>query len=115
MAVLRSELKAIEQAHAVLGLTYREIAAALRADESTVHRWRSGDSDPSPVFLSRLEALEELVRETEQTFRSEAAARGWLDREVEALEAKRPRELLLEGRIERVTAVLLSLNVGASI
>ena len=47
--------------------------------------------------------------------RSEATARGWLDREVKALGAKRPRELLLEGRIERVTAVLLSLNVGASI
>jgi transcriptional regulator with XRE-family HTH domain len=115
MSVLRSELKAVEEAHDLLGLTYREIAAALKADESTLHRWRSAESDPSPIFLSRLESLEEFLRELEGTFRSWDAARRWLDREVEALAGRRPREVLLQGRLERVTGVLLSLNLGGPV
>lgn len=115
MPVLHAELKAVEEAHDRLGLTYREIASALRADESTVHRWRSGESEPFPVFHSRLEALEELLTEVQRTFRSPNAARAWLAREVEALEGKRPRDLLLEGRVERVTALLAALNLGMTV
>lgn len=64
------------------------------------------------MFLDRLEALEELLRELERTFRSPEAARAWLDRTVDELDERRPRDLLLEGRMERVTAVLMALNLG---
>lgn len=112
MAVLDARLRAIERAHEQLDLSYRDIASALRADESTVHRWRSGATDPSPVFLDRLEALGELLEELDRTFRSLEGAREWLDRTVVELDDRRPRDLLLEGRMERLTAVLMALNLG---
>lgn len=111
-AVLARRLQAIEAAHDRLGLTYREVARALRADESTLHRWRGGETEPSPVFLDRLEALEEFLAEVARTFRSDEAALRWLDREVPALDGRTPRELLLAGRMERLTGLLLSLNLG---
>lgn len=114
MAVLDRRLRSVERAHADLDLSYREVAELLRADESTLHRWRSGESDPSPVFLDRLESLGELLDELNQTFRDSEHARAWLQREVPELEDHRPIDLLAEGRLERVTAVLLALNLGAS-
>lgn len=112
MAVLARQLRVVEKAHDRLGLSYREIAEALRADESTVHRWRSGATEPSPVFLERLEALEELVTEVGRTFGSDDAARSWLDREVADLGGRSPRSVIVTGRLERVTRLLLGLNLG---
>lgn len=112
MPVVARPLRAIETAHDRLGLSYREIAGSLRADESTVHRWRSGTTQPSAVFLDRLEALEELVEEVCRTFRSPAATRSWLDREVPDLGGRSPRSVIVAGRLERVTRLLLGLNLG---
>ena len=112
MQVLTEEVAAVERAHDRLGLSYREIAGALRADESTVHRWRSGTTEPSRVFIDRLEALQEFMDELGPTFRSKDAARGWLDRPVPDLGGRTPRALLLGGRLERVTRLLLRLNIG---
>lgn len=112
MTVLARQLRAVEAAHDRLGLTYRQVAQVLRADESTLHRWRGGDTEPSPVFLDRLEALGEFLDEVERTFRSHEAARRWLDRRIPELAERRPRDLLLAGRVERLTGLLLSLNVG---
>jgi putative toxin-antitoxin system antitoxin component (TIGR02293 family) len=114
MAVLQRQLRAIERAHDYLDLSYRDVARALRSDESTLHRWRAGKTDPSPVFLDRLESLSELLDELERTFRNSEHARSWLQREVSELDDRRPADLLVEGRIERITAVLLALNLGAS-
>ena len=85
--------------------------AALRADESTLHRWRSG-GDPSPVFSARLEALEEFLAELQETFREPQDAREWLDTEVPALKGRRPIEVIGEGRIEVLTGLLYALNAG---
>lgn len=112
MTVLARRLEALEAAHDRLGLTYREVARTLRADESTLHRWRGGETEPSPVFLDRLASLEEFLTEIARTFRSDEAARRWLDREVPELDGRTPREWLLAGRIERLTALLLALNLG---
>lgn len=112
MPTLAHQLRAVEQAHDLLGLTYAEVARAIKADESTVHRWRSGDSEPSPIFLDRLDALGELLTELRRTVRDQATARYWLDRAVPALGGRTPRELLLAGRIERLTGILTSFNAG---
>jgi transcriptional regulator with XRE-family HTH domain len=112
MAVLPRQLEAAEQAHDRLGLTYDQVAAALRSNPSSLHRWRSGDVEPSPVFLDRLEALGELMRELRRTFRSDGAVREWLDRSVPAFGNRSPRELLLQGKVERITAALEALNSG---
>lgn len=114
MAVLQRRLRAVERAHEYLDLSYREVAELLRADESTLHRWRAGTSEPSPVFLDRLESLDELLEELDRTFPAPEHVQAWLQREVPELEDRRPADLLSEGRIERVTAVLLALNLGAS-
>lgn len=113
MTVLTRQLKPIEDAHDLLGLTYKEIAAALNADESTLHRWRSGEAEPTPVYLGRLEALGELVSELMGTV-SREGAREWLRTEVPALDGETPRDLLRRGKIEPVTRVLLQLNLGIS-
>ena len=114
MAVL-VEIPAIERAHDFLGLTYRQLATALGADESTLHRWRAGDNEPSPAFVTRLEALDDLVRELERTFRTNDAARDWMNRPSPVLGERRPIDLLIDGRVERLTGTLLALNSGMTL
>ncbi len=112
MATTIAHLPVVDEAHKSLGLTYKQVASILRADESTLQRWRTGTSEPSPVFLSRMESLDELLREIRATFRRTNAARRWLDTRVSAFGDQRPIDLLLSGRIERVTAALQALNSG---
>jgi hypothetical protein len=71
MAVLSPHVRAIESAHDYLGLSYQKIAEAIKADESTLHRWRSG-GEPPPVFAARLEALEEFLDVLKETVSSGA-------------------------------------------
>lgn len=105
-------LPGVELARQVLGLDYREIAQAVQADESTLYRWRQGQA-PTAIYLSRLERLEELVREIQRTMRPEAI-RDWLDRPVPALEEHTPRSMVLRGRSETVLGFLFALNAGYS-
>ena len=110
---LATQLRYVEDAHDVLGLTYRQIAAAVGADESTLHRWRSGDSAPRSIFLSRMDALREFQQELLETMHADAA-RTWLQTPVPALDGRAPAALLEEGRIEPLTRLLIRLNVGTS-
>jgi uncharacterized protein (DUF2384 family) len=108
------QLGVIEETHVLLGLQYKQIARVLGADESTLHRWRTGETEPSRAYLARLEALEEFLRELFLTLRPDGA-RAWLETPVPALEDRRPLDLLLEGRIEPLTRLLLRLNLGISL
>lgn len=108
---LAPQLRYVEEAHDVLGLTFRQIAGALGADESTVHRWRSGESEPRAVFIGRMEALHELQVELMDTMYHDAA-REWLTRNVPSLGGRRPADLIAEGQIEPVTRLLIRLNMG---
>jgi uncharacterized protein (DUF2384 family) len=111
MAVLSPHVQAIENAHEYLGLSYQKIAEAIKADESTLHRWRGG-GEPSPVFAARIEALEEFLDELKETFRRGQDAREWLGTEVQALKGRRPIDLIGEGRLEVLTGLLYALNSG---
>jgi uncharacterized protein (DUF2384 family) len=110
---LAAQLQHVESAHDGLGLTYKQIAAALGADESTLHRWRAGESAPRAVFLSRLDALHEMQEELLDTMQPDAA-RTWLQSPVAALDGRRPVDLLEDGRIEPLTRLLMRLNLGMS-
>jgi transcriptional regulator with XRE-family HTH domain len=110
---LAAQLRYVEDAHDALGLTYRQIAAAIGADESTLHRWRSGESAPRSIFLSRMDALREFQHELLDTMNIEAA-RAWLHASVPALDGRRPADLLDAGRIEPLTRLLIRLNLGSS-
>lgn len=76
MPTSSSPLFCIGQAYEVPWLTYSEIASALSAEESTVHRWRSGGKRASPVFRARLATLDDLLAALRSAFGSSAA--GWL-------------------------------------
>jgi uncharacterized protein (DUF2384 family) len=110
---LASQLRYVEDAHDVLGLTYRQLAGAVGADESTLHRWRAGESAPRSVFLSRMDALREFQQELLETMDRDSA-RAWLQTPVPALDDRRPAELLQAGRIEPLTRLLIRLNLGTS-
>ncbi|HEU4884341.1 MAG TPA: antitoxin Xre/MbcA/ParS toxin-binding domain-containing protein [Longimicrobium sp.] len=110
---LAPQLRYVEQAHDALGLTYRQLAAAIGADESTLHRWRSGESEPRSVFLSRMDALHEFQQELFDLV-PPGTAREWLRAPMPALDGRRPVELLDEGRIETLTRLLMRMNLGTS-
>jgi uncharacterized protein (DUF2384 family) len=111
-AGLVPQIGIIEDAHEQLGLTYREVADAVQAQESTVHRWRRGDVAPTAVFLGRLNALGDLLSELHRTFANPADAREWLDRSIPALKQRTPRDLVLSGQMDRITGLLYALNAG---
>ncbi|CAN5583516.1 hypothetical protein BH24GEM3_BH24GEM3_14470 [soil metagenome] len=113
MATRIPELKSVEAAHDLLGLTYREIADAIHATESTLHRWRKAEgAEPTPVFLARLEALDAFLVELGRTFRAWEDARNWLDTEVPYLQNRTPRQMLLAGHVDRLTGILYAINAG---
>ena len=112
-----SPLAAVEQLHDRLGFSYRELAAAVHADEATLHRWRANaergtGAPPSPVYLARLAALQAFLDELARTFSDGAAAAAWVDRPVPALRGETPRALVRAGHVDRVTGVLYALNAG---
>lgn len=108
-----SSLACIEQAHEALGLTYAEIASALSADESTVHRWRSGAKLPSPVIRPRLAALDDLLAALRSVFGSGVAGRSTAQRCLDrphALCGNRPPRATF---IDRGAELLLGAAVAA--
>src|SRR3954451_2770684 len=114
LRILPVQLDYVEEAHDVLGLTYNQIAAALGADESTLHRWRAGETEPRSVFLTRMEALHEVQTELLDALNPDNA-RKWLRQSVAVLSGRTPLSLLEEGKIEPVTRLLIQLNLGTSI
>lgn len=112
-----SPLAAVEQLHDRLGFTYRELAAAVHADEATLHRWRTNAERgtgalPSPVYLARLAALQAFLDELGRTFRDWADAAAWVDRPAPAFQGQTARAFVRAGHVDRVTGVLYALNAG---
>lgn len=106
MTVAATAVTTIEHAHRVLGLTYIELARALAADESTLHRWRSGYTVPSPVFETRLAGLAELLAALERVFPDWNAATAWLQAPLGEIGGREPRALLLQGRCDVILGIL---------
>lgn len=110
---LPAQLRYVEEAHDVLDLTYSQVATVLGADESTLHRWRAGETEPRSVFLTRMEALHEFQSELLDALTSDNA-RKWLRQSLPALDGRTPLSLLGEGKIEPLTRLLIQVNLGAS-
>jgi len=108
-----SILPGFDLAREILGFENGEIARAVQADESTLYRWRQG-SIPTAVYMSRLERLDELVREIQRTIHPEVIP-VWLDRPIPALGGTTAREMILAGRGETLLGMLISLNAGFSL
>ncbi len=103
----------LDTLHDEAGLSYRQVAQIVGANESTLHRWRSGNSVPSLAHERTLRALREFVAEFRDMFgRAVEDGREWLITAVPALGDREPLSLLAEGRVERVTALLGRANRG---
>jgi hypothetical protein len=115
MPTLAAELEVVEQVHHELDLPLKQIATVVGADESTLHRWLSGTTPNGPrrVYMERLAALAEFRTELRDAFRSDHARRRWVaESHPPQFGGRTPLEMLLAGRLERVTALLWSLNNG---
>lgn len=113
----RQALDIMEELHDRLGFTYRELAAAIHADEAALHRWRDGvrkgsGAPPSPIYLARLAALQAFLDELQRTFRRWEDVAAWVDRLAPAFGDETPRALIRAGNVDRVTGVLYALNTG---
>lgn len=109
------DLEIVEHVHRDLGLQMKQIAQIIGADESTLHRWRSGATPGGPrrVYRSRLAALAELHEELLAAFRTVEIARRWFwEERPPVFKGSTPAELVLTGRLERVTGFLENLNNG---
>lgn len=116
MATIIRELEAVERLHGEFGFRYLELAQALNTSEPTLHRWRRGTGgEPTPVYLKRLEALEAFLEELDDLFAEQETARAWLDKPLRVLKQRTPRQMMLDGHVDRVTGVLYALNAGASL
>lgn len=105
-----AELDAVERAHRELDLSYREIARVIGADESSLHRWRRGESDPSLVFVRQLRQLGRCLDQLASVFSSWERARAWMTSQPELLSGERPIDVLQDGETDRVIGALYVLE-----
>lgn len=89
-----------------------EVADLVGATPQTVSRWRQGHVEPQPSHLNRLLSLEWLASELAE-FYSPEDARVWLFSKHRLLDGRAPVDLIQEGRIDDVLAVIEQLKTGA--
>lgn len=109
---LARELVSLERLHDDFGFSYGQLAQALNTNETTLHRWRAGNGGvPTPVYLKRLAAFDAFLEELDDLFDA-TGARDWLDRELKVLKGNSPREMIINGHVDRVTGILYVINAG---
>lgn len=108
------DLSILNQAVTKLKLHWRELADICGVNESTLSRWRSGESEPRALARTRLAQLGELLDLLQRAFNGPDLAREWLrDSKPESLGGKEsPLAIMREGRIDRVLALLQFLLRG---
>lgn len=94
------------------GVRSREIAELLDTTPQTVSRWRQGRVDPQPAKLHQLLALEWLSTQLAE-FYDPDNARLWLYSPHKLLAGRRPAELIAQGDIDAVLALIDQLRDGA--
>jgi transcriptional regulator with XRE-family HTH domain len=94
------------------GVRSREIAELLDTTPQTVSRWQQGRVDPQPAKLHQLLALEWLATQLAEFYEPDDA-RLWLYSPHKLLAGRRPAELIAEGDIDSVLALIDQLRDGA--
>ncbi len=95
-------------------LEWGDLAAVIGVDQSTLYRWRHGESVPRPLAVSRLAQLDELVQMLQRLFAGPDLARTWLKTATpEMLGGDTPLDTMRAGRIDRVLTLLHFLARGA--
>jgi uncharacterized protein (DUF2384 family) len=103
----------IEEARETFGLNYVDLAAALDIDRRTLLRYRKEVSAPSPKVRMRMEKLREIAYLLLEVFETKEEGLRWLYSSVELLRGRRPIDLMRNGEIDDVLAVLAGLYSGA--
>lgn len=96
------------------GVRAREVAQLLATTPQTISRWQNGRAEPQPDGLDRLLALDWLIDQLAELYPPDEA-RLWLFSRHEQLEGRRPADLIAEGRVDDVLAVIDQLRDGAYI
>lgn len=105
-------LPGVESARRVLGLSDRNLARAVGTDEATLGAWLQG-SWPTATYLQRLEALDVLVREIEETMPPDVVG-DWLHRPLPAHGGATAHMMIVDGRFQPLRGTLVTLNWGLS-
>jgi len=104
--------QAISLLEADLGLSMKELEAALDAESRTIGRWVAEQSYPQRESRRRLAALIALHRHLSEMFTTMEAARDWLRDPSRYLAGLTPLDVLRIGRVDRAEAALLALESG---
>ncbi|MBV8927421.1 MAG: DUF2384 domain-containing protein [Bradyrhizobium sp.] len=94
------------------GLQGRDIANIVSASPPTVSRWLKGTSSPDIKTQTRIAQLGYLVDRLSEYYTAEET-RLWLHTPHPMLEGRRAIDLLNEGKMEDVLAVIESIDAGA--
>jgi uncharacterized protein (DUF2384 family) len=98
----------LKDAGQVLGLTDNEIARAVRAERSTITRWRRGQGAQSAEQKTRIRQLREMIYLVKVVFPTAADGPQWLRSPSPRLHGETPAALVQGGRAEEVIEVLTS-------
>lgn len=94
------------------GVRGREIAELLDTTPQTISRWQGGRAEPQPQKLKQLLALEWLADQLREFYEPDEA-RLWLFSPHRLLQGRRPADLISEGDVDAVLALLDQLRDGA--
>ncbi len=94
------------------GVSSREIAQLLDTTPETVSRWSTGKVGPRPNKLEQLLTLEWLMDQLAEFFESDEA-RLWLFSPHRLIGGERPADLIQQGRVKEVVALIEQLKDGA--
>jgi hypothetical protein len=104
----------LERVRSKLELEWIDLAQIVGVDQSTLYRWRQGESSPRPIAMSRLVQLGELMEMLKRLFAGPDLARQWLkSAKPESLNGDTPLDVMRKGRIDRVLTLLHLLARGA--
>lgn len=108
------DIQNLDAVGAQLRLEWADLAAILGVDQSTLWRWRRGESRPRPLAQSRLAQLGELREMLRRLFAGPDLAREWVHTARPEMlgGADTPLAVMRAGRIDRVLTVLHFLARG---
>jgi len=86
-----------------------QIGAAVGAAPSTVRDWFSGRSSPSGKRAERVAELAEIVDRLGRVMEA-AYIPVWMSRPIEALDDRKPLELIARGKVRQVARVVSELE-----
>ena len=111
MSAVASRLDSIRERGGISG---REVAQLLNTTPQTVSRWKQGRASPQPDNLDRLLWLDWLAGQL-AAFYEPDEARLWVFSPHLELDGARPADLIAQGQIDQVLAVVDRLQSGAYI